>query len=60
MDEEQWLIHLEKATGIKKYYAVRQLDSTYNIVLGNPYLNPPAVKKGLTQQEAEAFLKLLK
>lgn len=43
-----------------RHYMVHQIDGTYNIVRGNPYHNPPAVKTGLTREEALAFMKLLK
>lgn len=61
MDADEWEAHLEKLRLIDpSYYIVHQFDGTCNIVLGNPYLNPPAVKTGLTREEAAAFMKLLK
>ena len=61
MDADEWEANLEKIGVIKpRYYIVHQFDNTCNIVLGNPYLNPPAVKTGLTREEAAAFMKLLK
>jgi hypothetical protein len=61
MDVDEWEANLEKIGVIKpRYHVVQQIDGTCNIVLGNPYLNPPAVKKGLTREEALAFMKLLK
>jgi hypothetical protein len=42
------------------YYMVHTFDGTYNIVQGHPAYNPPAVKTGLTREEAKAFMKLLK
>ncbi len=44
----------------ERYEMIHMFDGTYNIVRGNPYYNPPAVKTGLTREEALAFMKLLK
>jgi len=60
MDADEWEAMMERATGVKKYYMVHTFDGTYNIVQGHPTYNPPAVKTGLTREEAEAFMKLLK
>lgn len=60
-DEQSFFDTLIERHDLKpRYYVVHQIDGTCNIVLGNPYLNPPAVKTGLTREEAAAFMKLLK
>lgn len=45
-------------SGTPRYYKIRQLDGKYYIVKGYP--SGPSVKDGLTEEEADAYLKLLK
>lgn len=60
-DADEWEANLEKLGVIKPTYnMIRQFDNTYKIVLGHPLNNAPAVKTGMTLEEARAFIKLLK
>lgn len=43
-----------------KHYMLRCLDDTYVITRGVPSVTSTVVKYGLTKEEAEAWLKLLK
>ncbi len=44
--------------GEPRYYKVQGLDGKYYIVRGFP--SGPSIKGGLTKEEADAYLKLLK
>jgi hypothetical protein len=44
----------------ERYYMVRLPDDTWCITKGSPIVNSPILKSGLTEKEANAYLKLLK